>query len=558
LVIAADATLSFVAELADALGEPRDRSGAQLILFAWRRWGPGALDRLRGSFAFILWDGQRLILARDPLGDRPLHYRADRARIACSSLPLPLARLAGRPRADLDRIAAYLAIDYESGPRSFLAGVDRVEPGQIVTIDRGGVRHERYWHPSIRSVPRPRAQAVEAARHLLDRAVADALRGPTVALQLSGGLDSSLVVESAARQRHPGQRLVAITGVAERSDDSGDPLLFVDEAAAAAATAHHLGGVEHRLAVASAESPIRAIERSIDSLQRPLLNNCNLGWLDATYAAARDSGSSVLLQGLAGNFTISAEGGSRLAELAAGLRPRALWREASAYRAASGARWAGVLDQSFGWAIPAPLYRRMARWRRNGPMPDRLGLLRPDHPAVHAVGPGDPSSYPLRPGRGPADALRELGFVDLGLANHSVRERFGVELLDPTASRDLIELCLTLPTEHYFHDGRPRQLARSLLAGRVPDSVVGEHRRGVQGQNWRQGVELGRDELVAEVDLAARDGDCAAMFDLGRIRAALLDWPTDGWDRPAQIQFFRRDLIRAVGALRFIRWAREA
>ena len=87
--------------------------------------------------------------------------------------------------------------------------------------------------------------------------------------------------------------------------------------------------------------------------------------------------------------------------------------------------------------------------------------------------------------------------------------------------------------------------------------MLDERRRGYQGQNWRRGIELERDSLIAEIDRAIADPDSAALFDLSAIRTHLIDWPTDGWGREDQVQRYRRDLIRAIGAVRFMRFVRE-
>jgi asparagine synthase (glutamine-hydrolysing) len=556
----ADSRLSNRSDLGAALGVDSRHSDARLLLGAWRRWGFGLFDRIEGSFAFALWDpaGSQLVLARDHLGDRPLHFRADSRGVAFASLPLPLASINNR-HADLERVVSYLAIEHESGPNSFIASVSRVEPGQFVTIRPGQVSARTWWTPAFDPLDLSRDDARSAVRGELDRAVSDALEGPVVAAQLSGGLDSSLVVESAARQRQSGQRLVAITAAADRPD-SADTHRFVDEALVAAETVRGFAGVEHVVTTSPAEPPIAALERLLPTIQRPLLNACNLGWLEATYGAARAAGATTLLTGLSGNFTVSHEGRSRLAGLVAAGQFVRWWHEARAHRANSGARWSGIADMSFGWAVPLPLHRVLDRLRHGPRQSVPLGFLRRDHPLVRAT--LDRIRHAVEDSRlSPSDdadmILRELRFFDLGLANAGIRARYGLDPVDPTGSRRLIELCLRLPLDHYFHDGRPRQLARSLLRGRVSPRVLDERRRGYQGQNWRRGIELERDSLIAEIDRASADPDSAALFDLAAMRTHLIDWPTDGWGREDQVQRYRRDLIRAIGALRFMRFVRE-
>ena len=467
--LVAESRLSNRSDLGTALGVDSRHGDARLILDAWRRWGLGLFDHIEGSFAFALWDPSngRLILARDHLGDRPLHFRADSRGVAFASLPLPLVSITDR-HADLERIVSYLAIEHESGPNSFIASVNRVEPGQFVTISPGQVSARTWWTPAFDPLNLSRDDARSAVRAELDRAVSDALDGPVVAAQLSGGLDSTLVVESAARQRQSGQRLVAITAAADRPDPA-DSHRFVDEAAVAADTVRGFAGVEHIVTTSPAEPPIAALERLLPTTQRPLLNACNLGWLEATYEAASAAGATTLLTGLSGNFTVSHEGRSRLAGLVAAGQFVRWWHEARAHRAGSGARWSGIADMSFGWAMPLPLYRLLDRLRHGPRQSVPLGFLRRDHPLVratldrtrHAV-----EDSRLRPGDDADMILHELRFVDLGLANAGVRARFALDPVDPTGSRRLIELCLRLPpTIIFMTAARASSPARSSAVG---------------------------------------------------------------------------------------------
>lgn len=133
-VLVADLRLDNRDELIAELRLPRELAGAMadsaLLMAAWERWELQCLSQLVGDYAFALWDRERrrLILARDPLGNRPLHYHRGANFFAFASMPKGLhasGRIARAP--DEDRIAEFLALLPESGAQSFFQGVERVE-----------------------------------------------------------------------------------------------------------------------------------------------------------------------------------------------------------------------------------------------------------------------------------------------------------------------------------------------------------------------------------------------------------------------------------------------
>jgi asparagine synthase (glutamine-hydrolysing) len=175
----------------------RGTGDSPLIPHAYEEWGTGFAERLEGMFAIALWDRskERLVLARDRLGKKPLLYaRLPDGSIAFASETKALLQLPQLPRElDLAQLDAYLALQYV--PRSGLKAVEKVPPGSIAVAEKGTVRVERYWRPQPAAeshshdewIERVRDEVTEAVRR---RLVADV---PLGAL-LSGGIDSSIVV----------------------------------------------------------------------------------------------------------------------------------------------------------------------------------------------------------------------------------------------------------------------------------------------------------------------------------------------------------------------------
>jgi asparagine synthase (glutamine-hydrolysing) len=135
LTLVADLRLDNRDDLVMELGLPaqeaRQICDAAILLETLDRWGERALERLVGDFAFALWDStaQRVLLARDFKGQRPLHYHCGRSFFAFASMPKGLHALAEIPYAPDEQIVAeFLALMPRHGPRSFFRDITRSSP----------------------------------------------------------------------------------------------------------------------------------------------------------------------------------------------------------------------------------------------------------------------------------------------------------------------------------------------------------------------------------------------------------------------------------------------
>lgn len=181
------------------------RTDTEVILAAYAEHGADCVCHLDGMFAFALWDGRRrrLLLARDRVGKKPLHYWLHRHGITFASEPKAFLADASFPRdVNRDAIGAYLALQYVPAPLSAFAGVAKVPPAHYALIDESGLRLQRYW--TLRYVPKQRLSEDDAVASLgehLRRAVKKRLVSDVpLGAFLSGGIDSSLVVALMSEQ----------------------------------------------------------------------------------------------------------------------------------------------------------------------------------------------------------------------------------------------------------------------------------------------------------------------------------------------------------------------
>jgi asparagine synthase (glutamine-hydrolysing) len=181
-------------------------SDTETIVHAYEEWGERCVERLRGMFAFAIWDArqQRLLLARDRFGKKPIFvFRRDDVLFFASEIKALLACPGMKAEAEPQAMWEYLAYRYVPGPGTLFSGVTKLSPGCYATWQQGEYRERRYYQPPDRA---PRAVAttptdpVGAFLALLDesvkiRMISDVPFGAF----LSGGIDSSAVVGLMAR-----------------------------------------------------------------------------------------------------------------------------------------------------------------------------------------------------------------------------------------------------------------------------------------------------------------------------------------------------------------------
>jgi asparagine synthase (glutamine-hydrolysing) len=181
-------------------------SDTEVLLEGYKRWDVGVLQRLRGMFAFALWDTRRrrLLLVRDRLGKKPLYYAwHERELLFASEIKGILAGSLLPRKPNFDAIDRYLTFQYVPTPETAFVGIEKLRPGHFMVIESGRPPIiTRYWE-----VPRPivkRASSAASYRAELLWRFDDAVRcrlvsDVPVGAFLSGGIDSASVVASMAR-----------------------------------------------------------------------------------------------------------------------------------------------------------------------------------------------------------------------------------------------------------------------------------------------------------------------------------------------------------------------
>ena len=181
------------------------RSDTEVLLHGWEQWGQDLLPRLRGMFAFALWDckTETLFCARDPFGIKPLYYyvAADGTLLFASEIKAFLDHPAFEKRLNESQLELYLSFQYSPGEDTFFRGVKKLLPAHCLTLDGTGLRVERWWQAEFTPELSPTDWAAAIDGTMQDSVAAHKIADVEVAGFLSGGVDSAYITALARPAR---------------------------------------------------------------------------------------------------------------------------------------------------------------------------------------------------------------------------------------------------------------------------------------------------------------------------------------------------------------------
>lgn len=226
----------------------------EVILKAYHAWGKDCVKHFHGMFAFAIWerDSQRLFMARDRLGIKPLYYQQTEKHIRFAS-SLPALLKAGGVDTSIDTVALNYYLSFHAvvpAPHTIFNGVKKLPPATTMVVEADGKTHqETYWQLDYRrtddDLKRTETDWVDAVEVALKRAVERRLVADVpVGVLLSGGLDSSLVVGLLSEL---GQKNISTfsVGFEDVAEEEGNEFRYSDIIAQRYGTDHHRINVDH-------------------------------------------------------------------------------------------------------------------------------------------------------------------------------------------------------------------------------------------------------------------------------------------------------------------------
>jgi asparagine synthase (glutamine-hydrolysing) len=272
----------------------RSRTDAEVVVHGYEQWGDGVVVRLRGMFAFAIWDDprRRLLLARDRLGIKPLYYAANQHSFSfASELKAIEPAIEGDRAVDASALWDYLTYGYVPAPKSVYRSVRKLPAGHTLVYENGLQRINAYWDVNFAPTsPRDEAEVIEDLRSLLSDAVSSHLVSDVpLGSLLSAGIDSSVITALAARER--GSMRTYTVGFGDAAWSEAEP---------ARRTASYLKTVHHEIDCDAAQARSAAArmghwfdEPFADTSAVPTSVVCRAARRDVTVALSGDGGDEL-------------------------------------------------------------------------------------------------------------------------------------------------------------------------------------------------------------------------------------------------------------------------
>ncbi len=463
------------AELAST-GRFHTESDTEVVLRAYQTWGKSAFRRFIGMFAIAIADfrnpeSPELVLARDPLGIKPLYHANLGGGMAFASEIKALLALGASRMACPERLQDYLAGGFtDHGSRTFFAEIFQLPPGHLLTVSlsgrQQGVTSEAFW-----TMPQGEERKItfqDAAAELRERFL-DSIRlhlrsDVPVGAALSGGIDSSAIV-CAMREVAPSADLRTFSYVAD------DPQLseerWVDVVIQKARTAKFR-------TQPMPEDLVRSLDGLVATQDEPF-DSTSIFAQSSVFKLARENGIKVMLDGQGADELFAGYGGFAIRRTQELLARRQFGAAAKFIFGAKHAVGGHGL-----WMIRSILQAQLpASWRqklqRVGRYADAQKALRSDWFRSHGVEPFLPPVYRGRTAVG--DQLREmvtdfslpklLRYEDRNSMAHSVESRV------PFLTVPFVEFALSLPSAFAISgDGTSKSVLRVALRSLVPDEIL--------------------------------------------------------------------------------------
>jgi asparagine synthase (glutamine-hydrolysing) len=464
------------------------RSDTEVIVHLYEEEGAALVDRLRGMFAFALWDHsrRRLLLARDRLGIKPLYFARDRDRLVFGSEMKAILACSGLSRrVDPEALEDYLAFGMVPGSRSILEGIEKLPPAHVLEVGPDDLDRSprRYWRLKIEPdrSPGPEEWAERIRAELEESVRMHLMADVPVGAFLSGGLDSGVVVALASQATD--ERLKTFTiGFRE---ESFSELPYAREVA-------NRYGTEHAEEIVTPDA-VGLLDELAHYFDEPFADPSAI----PTYLVSRMAAKSVKVV-LSGDGGDEAFGG--YARYAHDLNEATLrdWLPSWFRRAVLGPlgkRW-----PKSDW-LPRPLRAKMfltniamdadhayANTLMLCRLPLRRSLIAPDVAAVlngHDPGGQIVSAFTEAP---PGDVLGGMIAADVSsvlpddflVKVDRASMAHGLEVRPPLLDHRLLELAATIPSDLKIREGKTKWILNRACGGLLPATVADRPKHGFE------------------------------------------------------------------------------
>jgi len=457
----------------------RTNCDTEVIIYGYKQWGDGVLNRLNGMFGFAIWDAgrKRLLVARDPFGIKLIYYRIDSEAVYFGSEMRPIrAVMPGKTEIDATSLNLFLRYRFTPSPYTIVKGIQKLAPGAKLTVENGICEVKRWYKfkPETFNPPKSPAQAKDELLSLYKGAIKRQLISDVpVGLLLSGGIDSGLLLA-----------LMNLNGSSWPTYTVGYGSSFADDELTDAAETARVLGSKHTSVNITQSIFQEALSKIVTALEEPIATSSIVPMYFVCQRARQDVKVALVGQG-----------------------PDELF---GGYRRHLGVRYSSVWSTLPGW-VRAPISSTIEALPRNEMLKRGVhSLATPDrmrrYQNVLSLLPGDQVEGLFLDGLLPTDAgdtilncwgdmnelmqdTDELGGLqflevrstlpdELLMYADKLSMAHSLELRVPFVDKEIVEYVERLPASFKVRNGSRKWLHRQVCRTFLPESIVKRPKRG--------------------------------------------------------------------------------
>ncbi len=569
--ITADCIIDNREELFEALQVPREDQktipDSLLILLAYYKWGEECPKHLIGDFAFMIWDERerKMFGARDPSGYRTLYYfKTPKVFGFCTTIE-PLFSLPHiKKELNEEWLAEYLAItgmiDTVEARTTPYKDINQIPPFHTVSIKNGGIllhKYGQFFHEKKIKL-KTDDEYVEAFQDVFQKAVTSRLRTyKNIGSHLSGGLDSGAVVGFAAKELKKEDRTLHTFSYLPPSDfvDYTSQRVVANESPLVKKTVEYVGGINDHYLNFDGISSYSEMNSILEINEMPYKFFENSFWLKGIFLEAYKENVGVLLNGDAGNLTVS--WGNALNYYAILLK-RMKWikllLELNQYSKKTGGSRFRNLPMIFKMTS-AGNQKVLNNVIENSLLSSTFAEQTQIYSKLEAYG---LDHYGWFSGSNIYD-LRRRTVEDMAPWNSGntlytkLSLKYPLWKRDPTFDSRVVRFCLSLPENQYVQKGMDRALIRRSTNKILPDEIrLNQRVRGIQAADWIHRMIPNWDFFINDIRHLVDDKNVISYFNKNLILQAL-DKANKGPKRENIIDPHYRLLTQSLVVYRFIK-----